>query len=96
MFNEAGACAPAFFVPLRQIEHYSRIMEQKKKYAIHFITYLCGQIQADYIKAFDDPDTARSYIDSLTFDIVTMRGGVVRYGLVSPCLGRPSYYARIE
>lgn len=71
-------------------------MEQKKKYAIHFITYLCGKIQADYIKAFDDPDTARSYIDCLAFDIVTMCGGVVRYGLISPCLGRPSYYTRVE
>ena len=71
-------------------------MEQRKKYAIHFITYLCGQIQADFTKTFNDPDTARSYIDSLAFDIVTMRGGVVRYGLISPCLGRASYYARIE
>lgn len=71
-------------------------MEQRKKYAIHFITYLCGEIQADYIKTFDDPDTARSYIDDITFDIVTMRGGVVRYGLVSSCLGRPSYYTRVE
>lgn len=71
-------------------------MEQKKKYAIHFITYLCGKVQADYTKTFDDPDTARSYIDDITFDIVIMRGGVVRYGLISPCLGRPSYYARAE
>lgn len=71
-------------------------MEQRKKYAIHFIIYLCGKIQADYIEAFDDSDTARSYIDSITFDIVTMRGGAVRYGLISPCLGRPSYYARVE
>lgn len=71
-------------------------MEQRKKYAIHFIIYLCSKVQADYTKTFDDPDTARSYIDSLTFDIVIMRGGVVRYGLINPCLGRPSYYARVE
>lgn len=71
-------------------------MEQKKKYAIHFITYLCGKVQADFVKTFNNPDTARSYIDGLAFDIVTMRGGVVRYGLVSPCLGRPSYYTRVE
>lgn len=96
MINKAGARAPAFFVPLRQIEHNSGIMEQRKKYAIHFILYLCGKVQADYTKTFDDPDTARSYIDDITFDIVTMRGGVVRYGLVSSCLGRPSYYTRVE
>lgn len=71
-------------------------MEQKKKYAIHFITYLCGKVQADYIKTFDNPDTARCYIDGITIDIVLMRGGVVRYGLINPSLGRPSYYARVE